>query len=367
MSACSKETNMDLPRSDKTASVRITVLGTKVVSTKASGTLLPTPAEENVIKNVTVGLFKTDGTTDVISEGTLTDGHITVTGTGGERQVVVVANAASGVFAGALTKAEFLARTVALTQTKSELPMSGEGTNNVTLVAGATKAPEIDIVVSRLVARIQLESLKTDFSAVGQYANAAFTLDKVFVYNVMSKSQVGVVSSATTLVTSGLIHGWEGAGEGAATIYTSLVDKVINTVIPAVPASAYTIPYYFYVFQNYFADGIDNTNRGTATKLVIAGWFTPNKNVPNTKYYVYYPAVINRTQSGTNISGTDNTGKSVNDISNKGVLRNSIYSVAATIKNIGVNSPADFMEPTDLDLGVTVADWALTVTQKVNF
>ncbi|MBP1593202.1 MAG: Major fimbrial subunit protein (FimA) [Bacteroidetes bacterium] len=362
MSACSKEADTEV--SNKSASVQITVQGTDAASTKATGSL-PTSTDEDKITNVTVGLFKTDGTTDAICEGTLTNGRITVTGTEGEREVVVVTNAATKTFAGALTKDEFLKREMALTQTMGILPMSGQGDNTVTLAAGAATTPKLDVKVSRLVARVQLTSLKTGFSATGQYANAGFTLDKVFLYNAMSKSQVGIPSSATTLFTETPVHGWVGPGEGSATSNTDLVNTGLNMSISQY--SSYITPNYFYCFQNYFTSGIDNTNKGTATKLVLAGWFTPDTNTPGTKYYVYYPAVINRTQSGTSIAGTDNSGNTVSDISNKGILRNSIYSIEATIKSIGVDSPEKFLEPADLDLGITVSPWSLTITQKIDF
>ncbi|MBP1593358.1 MAG: Major fimbrial subunit protein (FimA) [Bacteroidetes bacterium] len=361
MSACSKDPDTEIPA--KNARVEIVVSGKSAASTRATGTLAT--LNENTITNVTVGLFKLDGTTDNITEGALIAGKITVTGTAGDRDIIVVANAPTGTFAGALTKDEFRQRALSLTQVKTMLPMSGESTAPSNLVGGITKSASVE--VSRLVARIQIVGLNTAFSAVGQYANASFTLDKVFLYNAMSTSQVGVVAPATTLVTSDLIHGWTGPNEGTATTNIDLVDKEINTPITS---AAYTTPYYFYAFQNYFATGIDDTNKGTATKLVIAGWFTPNKNVPGTKFYVYYPAVINRSQAGTNITGADNGGNAVSDmsnISNKGIVRNNIYSIDATIKSIGVDSPEKFMEPAALELGVTVADWNLTINQKIDF
>jgi hypothetical protein len=384
MSGCGKEMNTDVTDSGKTASLEIRVSGANVASTKATGTP-DALTEENVITNLTVGLFKKDGTTDVISEGkvtgTLESEKVTITGTGaaqvakfkvtgteGERTVIVVANAPTGKFAGALNIDEFRKRALDLTQVKTNLPMSGESAADaVTLTGGTTQTA--NVVVSRLVARIQLESLKTDFSPVGQYSNASFTLDKVFLYNAMSSSQVGVISAAE-LVTSLPIHGWDGTKEVGEIKNASLLDMGINALIPAAPASAYAVPYYFYAFQNYYSAGIDNTNKVTATKLVVSGWFTPDKNAPATKFYVYYPAVINRAQVGTTINGTDKDNNAVSDmsnISNTGILRNSTYSIEATIKSIGVDSPDMFMEPAALDLTVTVAPWSLKVTQKIDF
>jgi hypothetical protein len=356
ISSCSHDS--EVPVTDGgNATLKLTVSGASAV-TRATGAALHTKDEENVITNVTVGLFDhTTGKTDVISEGSLTDKVITINNaTAGDRDIIVVANAPSGKFAGALTKDEFRKRALSLTQVKTLLPMSGESAAAVTLVGGVTKDASVE--VSRLVSRIQITSLKTDFSTVGQYANASFTLDKVFLYNAMSTSQVGVISPAE-LVTDLPVHGWIGTNEVGEIKNASLLDMDINKPIPAAP-SVYTTPYYFYAFQNYFAAGIDNTNKETATKLVVAGWFKANST--STAVYVYYPAVINRAQAGTNIVISDGS-----TVSNKGIVRNSIYSVAATIKSIGVDSPEKFMEPAGLNLTVTISDWKFTASQVIDF
>jgi hypothetical protein len=362
-SSCSSD--LSNKESGDGASLKLTITGSSSVS-RANG-ILPTQDEENTVSGVTVGLFDhSTGKTDVITEGTLSGGAITITNaTAGSRDVIVVANAPTGTFAGALTIDDFRKRTLSLCQTKNNLPMSGESSSAVTLTGGKTVTAEVGI--SRMAARIQLTSLKTDFSTVGQYANATFTLDKVFLYNAMSTSPVGIVSPATQLSTSGLVHGWIGGGntnEGSATTSTDLVDILATDQL--LSSTAYTTPYYFYTFENYYSGGITDENKSTATKLVVSGWFTPDKSAPDTKYYVYYPAVINRSQTGTIINATDSKNKTV-DVSNKGIERNNIYSIDATIRSIGVDSPDKFMEPAGLTLTVTVADWNLTVSQTVDF
>lgn len=175
----------------ESGSLQLTIAGATTTS-RATGTNLPTTAEENVVTRVTVALFKPDGSTDAISEGTLdASKKITVSGTAGARDVVVVANAPAAHFKGVTTKDAFRKTVMALTQTQSLLPMSGEATAAITLKGGETVTGSVTI--TRLVARVQLTSVKTAFDANGPYANASFSLDKVFLYRVKSKSQAGIV------------------------------------------------------------------------------------------------------------------------------------------------------------------------------
>lgn len=316
------------------ASVEIKLQGL-AATTRATGTL-PDESTDNVITTVTVGLFKTsDGTTDAITEGVLTAGRIAVAGTQGTRDIVVVANAPSGTFAGVKTKSDFLAKTLSLTQTKTLLPMSGA--SSVTLVPGTPATA--DVSITRLVARIQLVSVKTAFDPVGLYSQATFTADKVFLYNAKSTS-----TPDATPVTTNLVHGWDGT--------TALYPSLLDAISPAQPitSTAYTTPYYDYAFAN-------DATPATATKLVIGGIFKADGT--GAGVYVYYPAVVNRVQSGTVITG--------NTDSHTGIKRNYIYTVSATIKGIGVDSPDKFIEPANMDLGVTVSPWALTVSQDVVF
>lgn len=357
MSACSNEVEQVAVDSN-TAALELTVVGA-APGTRATAASVPATTDESKINQVTVGLFKTDGSVDAISEGILSSSKISVRGTAGDRNIIVVANAPAKAFAGITTIDAFRKIALSLTQTSSDLPMSGESTAAVTLEFG--KSVPASVEVSRLVARVDLVSLNTDFSAAADYPNPKFELDKVFLYNAKSKSQVGVVSPATTVATSVLVHGYDGTTELA-----TLLDKIDPTKL--IENTAYTTPYFFYTYSNYFANdgtttfGITNANKADATKLVIAGWFTPDTSVPGTKYYVYYPGVINRTQFDTSGSSTSPSAM----LDNTGISRNYIYTVSATIKQMGVDSPGKFMEPAGLELTVTVADWKY-MSQNINF
>ena len=84
------------------------------------------------------------------------------------------------------------------------------------------------------------------------------------------------------------------------------------------------------------------------------------KNADDTGSTIYYPIIINKSQSGTTITGASGTGTS-------NIARNTTYSIKATIKSIGITDPMEDITPTSLQLTVSVADWALNITQDVTF
>lgn len=353
--SCSNETNA--PAVAQTGMLKLTVTGSSV--SRATGTL-PEQSIENTVSTVTVGLF--DHTTHVatsITEGTLTSGSITIDKVPASttQDVVVVANAAPGTFAGSSTLDAFRAKTLALTQTANNLPMSGENVAGTAITVSPVATASVTI--SRLVARVQLTDVKTNFSSAGAYANASFKLDSVFVYKVNGTSAVGTLTGATQLATSNLLYGYGmKVGSDIVPAATGLFDALSPS--QDIASTGYTANYYYYTFENYYSGGITEDNKQTATKLVLAGTFYPNKNDLSTSYHVYYPVVVNRDQAtGTTIDNAT--------LKNTGIQRNNIYSISATISGMGVSSPALFIEPASLIVNVTISNWNLTVNQTVDF
>lgn len=341
--SCSKEV-IDVPAtvpSEKSARLELVVKGTPTVTGRATGAALPT-AEDN-IKTLAVGVFNGDGSVNVIAEPTLAAGVLSaINCTPGTVNVIVVANAPTGTFAGVTTKSAFISKTLKLSatevggvQTSDNLPMSGTAAG-VLLEAGKTKAESVEL--SRLVARISIKSIKAEFDQVGANKGATFKVTKVFMYNAMSTSTIEAVGSDP-------IHGGEMAG-GTWTDGTSwLCDAVTATA-----NIDYTTPHWFYTFAN---DG-----QTTPTKLVIEGEFDADGAGAAAPTTMYYPIVVNKKQNGTSIIG--GAGDAV-------IARNATYALAAVIKNKGVEDPKQDIDPAALELTVSVAAWALNVTQDVTF
>lgn len=344
--SCSSDSNENAPDvGEKTAQVQVTLKGTAV--SRATGTQIPAQADENTVARYTLAIFNSDGSKVVaMKEVAVSASASPYTTTlscpaGSGYTGVVVANAPTKHFAGIQTKNDFFAKTLTLTQTSKELPMSGEmkksSSSSFDLAANATT--NIEVELSRLVARVSLNSLKTAFDATGQYANATFTVKGIFLHNAKTVSTPDTGIPLTTVLKTG----W-----AAVTPSTDYLDDLGNTIqdVP-VTSTASLNPYWYYTFPN------DNTK---STRLVIFGSFDPDGSGTVSASDVYYPIVVNLAQNDTSIDNGPKDGT---------IARNVTYSINATIKSIGVTSPNETIAPGTLSLSVTVADWALKTTQNV--
>lgn len=366
MAACQSETMETDPQTlPKDAKLTVTLQGTSSVSRSTGATV---PATENAIQRVVVGVFFSSGSTNVIKEFTAADltagggtANLYCAGASTAQTVVVVTNAPEGAFAGTTNLSGFTGKTLALSetlkdasgtaqsyQTSANLPMSGSVSSVIT--QGATTATAT-VLIYRLVSRVSLSSVKTQFDANGLYPNAKFKVTDVFLYNGNSVSSVdpgtadpatlstplsGINDSGTT-VTNWLTHSIAGTSTGGATA---------TQILPA------STVYWFYTFGNATAN---------QTKLVIKGEW--DENGDGTKdANVYYPVIVNKIQPGTTIDGPDSGNKGDGK-----VHRNSTYDVSVIIKGKGSDNPDTDVIPAYLQVTVTVADWALNLTQSVVF
>ena len=351
LAACGGEENENTePQPQgKTTKLEIRVQGTSSSNTKSTGTL-PGIGDENKIQRIAVAIFNSTGSVNTISESTniAANNKISMNCTPGAGcSGVAVANAPANAFAGITTKNAFLAKTVTLGQTATELPMSGEikdnttSANTFTLTAGNTTSVKVDL--TRMVARVSVSSIKTAFDPAGQYSKATFTAKQIFMHNAKTTSNV----DPGTLTTTSLKTGWDDASVTADHVVA--LKDVISGGGVAITGTAYTTPYWFYTFPN------DNT---TSTRLVIRGDFDPDGSGTVTASDVYYPVVVNLAQTGTSINSGAKDGT---------IARNTTYAITATIKGKGAPNPNTNMAPATLDLTVTVAAWALNITQDVEF
>lgn len=319
--------------------------------TRASGSAIP--LDEGTIKRVTMGVFFQDGTVNLISEPEYADGKATVNCSPGECDVVVVVNAPSGLFGGVTTKSAFLEKLVSLSdfaannvQQSNNLPMSGE--TSVKLTVGVLSKPTV--TVSRLVARISINSLKTAFDPNGQFKNAQFKLNKVFAYNVIANSKVAVGGWSATMPSNPV---WLNGGTVNDGNFVRRTAYLLDEISPAVtiPGTGYSAKHWFYVFPNNDID--------TPTKIVLSGLFDPDGAGPLPEVTTYFPIVMNKAQAGTSITGGGQDGGTGT------IMRNSEYKLSVTLKSKGVSSPDEILIPTTIDLIVDIADWEMSVSQEI--
>ncbi|MDR0892536.1 MAG: hypothetical protein LBN24_07965 [Mediterranea sp.] len=343
---------------------------------------------ENTINRLTVAVFFSSGEANVIKEFSKTDlasGKVTVNCSADENNaqtVIVVANHESGFFAGVVKKSDFIAQTKTLSlaytctpspagsstvagnyQALNNLPMSDVSTAYIKASNDATSPATLNVSLQRLVARISINKVYTDFDPQGAYANASFKLTDVFLYNAVDKSPVGVDASdkPVDIPVSGtysLAYGLD-APTGAST--TSYLTHTVNAQnggeMVGGSSSAFATPYYFYTFANSKAVS------GQYTKLVLKGELTVDKTASTPTYTTeYYPIAINKAQLNTTITG-GTSGK----VGDGNIYRNSQYAVQVIIKGQGANTPSVDLQPGVLNVNIEVKDWEPILSQTVTF
>jgi hypothetical protein len=361
-SSCSKDDVSQETGVATTLKVSITGIG---VNTKAHSAIIVNDAGSTVgtgeakINRITVAVFKAASANtvddsdpvDVIYETVaLTGSSVSVPVTAGNRSVLVVANAPAGAFENITTRSGFKSKTLSLdltakgvdgeaesvesTQSISNLPMEGE----ITYVTGTTintgTTTTASVILKRLVARVAITSITTQFS--GAYANATFTPTEIFLYNANTSFTWGSVASTSLFK------------QGETLVPANYCSYLGNTV------SGYTTnigdPYYFYTFPN------DATS---PTKLVIKGTFDPDGGTASNAKTVYYPIVINLYNVNTSNlpDGASSTAK---------IEANKAYNLTAIIKGEGSTGASVDITPVNLTVNVSVQAWT-AVPQNVVF
>ena len=116
-SSCGGEAESIGGNTAKTALLRLSISGTNAAKTRATAVALP--ENEATVHRLTIGLFYADGSVNTIAEPAIeadgTTGTLAVEGilcSPGTCDVIVVANAPEGTFAGVQTKNEFVGKNV---------------------------------------------------------------------------------------------------------------------------------------------------------------------------------------------------------------------------------------------------------------
>jgi hypothetical protein len=385
LTSCSSSDTVETAENTGPHKFQLTLQGAQynnVNSAKATRTsgALPTDAtgkDEATIQNVIIGVFNaTTGEVDNITMPTLSSLATTVTAKSSNPKIVVVANVPSETFKDVKNLSDFLAKTenlnittstayatgiftiptfvagTATTQSKDYLPMIGSTVAN---------SDNLSISLYRMVSRVAITSIKTEFDANGAYAASSFTPTEIFMAGVPTESTYNTPWEATTTpayaimpTTTNLVSG---EGSSADAPYLSSGELTGITSMTGT-STAYTTNHYFYVFPSISSSTTDFKNK---IRLVIKGTFDGNT--------VYYPVVIGRLQSGTKINdGTitaDDVDKGINSFG--GVKPNQTYGLTVTIKAKGATTVNDDVKPSDINVTVGVANWSNTLTQDVIF
>jgi len=212
------------------------------------------------------------------------------------------------------------------------------------------------LTLSRVVSRVVLKSLSTNFGSTVGFANATFVPREIFMYNVNDQYQWnGTSSSSGTNLSGEITSGSPGALTASSSSNTGYLSSGLLSSMTGVAGtntylSTSNNPYFFYVFPN---------GATTPTKLIIKGIFYPKGATESTGEVMYYPIIINHSQTGTTITDTDGhtyvDGAAFSKDSQ--LATNTSYDLSITIQGRGVSSASQDITPSSASVTMTVANW----------
>lgn len=336
----------------------------------------PGATAENAFTGLTIGIFNSSGDAVKIQEFTSSSAEWTATATGVDvtlitqglqegDKVMVAANVPSGTFGGCTTMAEFKDKAIAIddalangtAEKTTSFPMLGSAA--ITATSGTTNF-KAEVTLYHLVAKVTLDAVSIDFNGNTLYPNATFTPTEIFLYNVPEQKKFWFAPDA-----AGITNYYSGEST-ATTTKKEYLGTGTTTIATSGTPIAFDSKYYFYTLPN--ADTGDH-----ASKLVIKGTFKATPSATGST--VYYPIYLDYNAPATaGAAGTAATGDQPgykDDISltartPKVVYPNDNYKIGVTIKSIGATSPDSDLDPQQVTVSVTVADWT-ELTQTTTF
>lgn len=364
MFSCSKEDVGNNPSAPgESAQIKIKLLGDGK-DTKAEG--IPTDDADKVIADLTVFLFRTDGTLDAKQYFGTVSATTTVTGTTSATDVFVVAN--TGDITGTInTKEQLLSKIAKLTaaadgtgvatQTTGKVYMSGNSPVGTFAEEGGKQVAKPSVTMHFVGAKVQVSvdvtnakgTYGTDYEITGAFMLNTAGASKFFPATdgatmIPTETQFAA-SAATPYFLTGKVKGLETWTNLAVTMgeAPSLITKFANKT--AVDAGA-----HFYVFENDNGT-IRPTDKATTILVVEAKWKkAPAAGGGVEEKTMYFPVQF---------KAGDATGT-------EPILRGQAYKVAINIKGDfkeggngggGTTDPGEEIKSADVVITITPASW----------
>lgn len=310
--------------------------------TKATGASHGIQSDDNTINTLEVFIFKNEG-----ADAGALDSYkkfnsnelsslsgIKLQCVAGSKQIWVIANSHKDDWSGISTLEQF--KGVMASLVKEDLKSFSMSGSAVAQVKGET---DVDVEISRCVARVHLSGIRTDFAGT-PYEGQRLENVKAYLINA-----VGEVAFST------------GAGvvQGAVLNYRMLVQKDVEScalegmlhdnIAQEIGDEGYSTSHYFYCYENML-EAEDARNR--FTKLVVQA------DLNGTTYY--YPVSINREGFGYDSAN-----------GHAGVRRNTSYSVELVIRRPGTSDPDSLLEFGAVSANVSIMDWNTVPEIDVEF
>ena len=366
-----------VPSDADSVSVRL-LLSSRIPASRTTGSLpseTDAVPEESGINRVTVGVFGPgtagSGRTLTVYEHSVDRSvqgstvSVEFKTTSEASKVVVVANAPAGYFGAALTEPDFIGRAANLAYTTSpdgqtktftapgsqhstSLPMYSPETVLTDLSGDGSIKTTSGITLTRMVARIAVTSVTSDFDPAGPYASSSFAMREIFLYNANTSCRWDGTSPSLSAENDDAECTFWDKGDLTSKSPLPPLAYLSTGNIPGFDFSSGAV--YFYVFPN---------GPSHPTRLVIKGvWKDTETSSPEE---VYYPVVINHAGAGTTINGS--TSVPADDSSVKG---NTLYNLSVRIRCRGLPSASGDLTSSSVTLTATVDGWS-TTKQDVSF
>ncbi len=308
--------------------------------TKASGSAQGSQTDDNTVNTLEFFIFNADGAAagvlDAYQKFTTADGltNLQVKATTGAKNIYVVANShRTDYWQGVVTLAEFKEQVSSLTSENNK-DFAMVGSTDATLQASTS----LTLSISRLVARIGLASIKTNF-ADSPYYGMSISNVKVYITNVHSSKLFynGEISTPVILNNKALVATDANSCSMSGMLYDAISTSIGDT--------GYSTAHYFYAYENVMET---ETTSDRFTRLVIQADLDGNT--------YYYPVNINQEGYGYDSSN-----------GHKGVKRNYAYEINVTILRPGSTDPDVAVEHGVMSCTVNVLNWNSTTTANPEF
>jgi len=340
------------------ASISLQISGT--LQTKAQGN----PEHEDKVLKLDAFIFNMDGTLESQKSATSQNNSITkvdnIAVTSGVKKIFVLANYA-GDISSVKTYAELQKVVSDLKSEKDngQLTMSTEVIDITVLpgknylgyatspVDGVSLEPHT-FALTRLVARVKIEDM--------QWQGGEYTFEEpsAFILNAIKNSNI--IKHAVPSFPADYYQGLAGVGDLFPSLSTILSGADNFLTSPAVSNNS-----YFYIYENQpVEEKIYPTMIVLRAKVKQSGKYI--NSIPgrvDANGYTYFPVIINLEGVNSSVSGASDN--------HRYVKRNNTYSIKTMVKGLGTSNPFSSEAPSSLNVQVSVAPWALNITQTVVF
>ncbi|MEG1290525.1 MAG: fimbrial protein [Anaerovoracaceae bacterium] len=318
----------------------VTISLNNQIGSKATGSAHGNQADDNYINTLEFFFFNADGPTagtlDAYKKFTTADGitNLQIKATTGKKTIYVIANShRSDNFAGVITLSEFQ---------KLQASLTDDNTKNF-IMTGSVEATlqvttSITLAISRLAAKIELQSIKTAFAGT-PYQGMSLSNVKFFLINAHGSKRLhdGLAATATILNPKALI---------ATDVNACKMPEMLHGALAApIGDAGYTTPHYFYAYENTLDT---ETADERYTRLVIQA--TLNGHT------YYYPVNVNQVNYGYD---------PVNN--HKGIKRNTEYKINVTIMRPGSTDPDKPVEHGVMTVTLNILNWSPTSPAHPDF